>query len=327
MRRGWLGYQTDGLGRLRAGVQGWQDPFGQTLASSERHFEMGGLSWARTFPAFGNMNMLLGVFSLFEGDVKRADDAMLLTLDLDWQISERHSLGLAAYYLPDNGEYSYPTAPAYDSAWDAWFGVRGSTELAYVPLNAFAIYNPGQRKELGGAPTFTHEGVALKLEAGPVPIGYGKLSFQTLYSTNFRTVAQSERDNFGAQGYWSYLVLTSPSGPSDVNDLGVSLQNRGLGLFTAQAKYDYSIFERLTGTFSAGWLRSATTNPTSGATDMGTELANIFTFDFGGGLKLDFGAAVLFTGDFYKTSPAAPRPDDLWEAFARLQLEFGSPER
>ncbi len=46
---------------------------------------------------------------------------------------------------------------------------------------------------------------------------------------------------------------------------------------------------------------------------MGTELANVFTFDFGGGLIADFGASVLFTGDFYKTSPAAPRPDNLYE--------------
>ena len=75
-----------------------------------------------------------------------------------------------------------------------------------------------------------------------------------------------------------------------------------MGLFTAQGKYDYSIFERLTGTFSVCWLRSATTNPTSGATDMGTELANILTFDFGGGLKLDLGAAVFFTGDFFDQS-------------------------
>ena len=141
-------------------------------------------------------------------------------------------------------------------------------------------------------------------------------------SDEFRTVAQSVRDNFGAQGYWSYLVITSADGPSDVNDLGVSLQNRSLGLFTVQAKYDYPIFDRLSGRIAAGWLRSATVNPTSGATDMGTELANVFTFDFGGGLKADFGASVLFTGDFYKTSPAAPRPDNLYEAFTRLQLEF-----
>ena len=124
----------------------------------------------------------------------------------------------------------------------------------------------------------------------------------------FRTVAQSARDNFGAEGYWSYLMLVTPQGYTDVNDMGVSLQNRGCGLFTVQTKYDYPIFRRLTGTIAVGWLRSDTPNPANGSTDMGTELGNDFTLDFGGGLKADMGAAVLFTGDFYKPSAGAPPP-------------------
>lgn len=202
-----------------------------------------------------------------------------------------------------------------------------------VPVNAFFLYNPGQRKELGGLPTYNHHGFATKLETGPLPVGPGTWSVQLLYATGnarpgqthsneFRTIAQSTRDNFGAQGYWSYLVITSPHGPSDVNDLGVSLQNRGLGLFTVQTKYEYPILERLRGAIAVGWLRAATRRPASNATDMGTELANIFTYDFGGGLKADFGASVLFTGDFYQASPLGPPPDTLYEAFARVQLEF-----
>ena len=156
-----------------------------------------------------------------------------------------------------------------------------------------------------------------------MPVWCGRLSAQTLFSTDeFRTIAQSLRDNFGAQGYWSYLALTSPHGPSDVNDLGVSLQNRGLGLFTVQSKYEYDVHECLSGMFAVGWLRSTETNPMSGASEMGTELVKMFTYDFGGGLKADLGAAVLFTGDFYKPAPGAPQPDTLWEVFSRVQLEF-----
>ena len=107
-----------------------------------------------------------------------------------------------------------------------------------------------------------------------------------------------------------------------MNDLGASLQNRGLGLFTAQAKYDYPICERLVGTTACGWLRSDARNPASQSTAMGTELAQMFTFDFGYGLKSDFGAAVFFTGDFYRATPAAASPEDLYEAFTRIQLEF-----
>lgn len=195
------------------------------------------------------------------------------------------------------------------------------------------LYNPGARAPFGGQPRFTHEGWATKVEMGPIRLGPGKWSTQLLYSTGnqntsdnysseFRTIAQSARDNFGAQSYWSYLVITSPQGPSDVNDLGVSLQNRGLGLFTVQTKYEYPLLERLLGTIAVGWLRSTAPNPTNGATNIGTELANVFTYDFGGGLKTDIGASVLFTGDFYKSYAAAPQSDTLWEAFARLQLEF-----
>jgi hypothetical protein len=48
----------------------------------------------------------------------------------------------------------------------------------------------------------------------------------------------------------------------------------------------------------------------------------MFTYNFGGGLTLDIGAAVLFTGDFYRASPGAASPDNLYEGFTRLQLEF-----
>ena len=102
-------------------------------------------------------------------------------------------------------------------------------------------------------------------------------------------------------------MLITPQGYSDVNDMGVSLQNRGLGLLTVQTKYDYPIFQRLSGTMAAGWLRSDRPNPANGSTDMGTEVGHDFTLDFGGGLKADMGAAVLFTGDFYKPRPP-PRP-------------------
>lgn len=100
------------------------------------------------------------------------------------------------------------------------------------------------------------------------------------------------------------------------------MQNRGCGLFAVQTKYDYPISRRLSGTIAVGWLRSDTPNPANGSTNMGIELGDNFTLDFGGGLKADLGAAVLFTGDFYKPSAIAPRPDTLYEAFARVQLEF-----
>ena len=330
LRRGWLAYQNDAVGRLQAGIQGWQDSFGQTLASSDWDFSVGGLSWARSA---GDTRMLFGAFALDEADAAEADDAILFTLDLDWAPAESHRLGFSLYYLSDRGAYSYPTRPPYDSSWDLWAGLRAATTFWQTPVNAFVLYNTGQRRDFGAVPLFIHRGFAVKFEVGPIPLAYGEASLQTLYSTGdhdtsdrfsneFRTVAQSARDNFGAQGYWSYLVLTSPHGPSDVNDLGVSLQNQGFGLFTLQGKYDYPISGRLSGSLIAGWLRSATDRDINGGKELGTELAQMFTIDFGGGLVADFGVAVLFTGDFYQTARVAPHPVNLWEAFTRVQLEF-----
>ena len=330
LRYGYLAYHDDDVGRLQAGIQGWQDSFSQTLFSSDWDFSVGGLSWVRKFPDFNNSQMKFGIFELVEGNAQLVDQSYLVTLDIDQPVGEKNSIGFSVYYLPDRGGYSYPTpvfAP-YKSAWDVWLGARFRLDLPIVPINGFAVYNMGEREDFG-APIFQHDGVALKLEAGAVPIGPGKVSCQTVYATGgdtpgggFRTVAQSARDNFGSEGYWSYLMLATPQGYTDVNDAGVSLQNRGYGLLTMQTKYEYPICCRLSGTLAAGWLRSDRPNPANGSTDMGTELGNDFTLDFGGGLKADFGVSVLLTGDFYKASPAAAHPDDVYEAFTRLQLEF-----
>ena len=331
LRYGYLAYHTETVGRVQAGIQGWQDDFGQTLFSSDWDFSVGGVSWVRRFPTTGNTQARVGLFELVEGETEIVDDSYLVTLDLDQPLAEEHAVGLSVYFLPDRGGYSYP-APVfspYKSAWDAWVGGRLRLALPVVPVNGFAICNVGAREDAGDLPTRHHDGVALKLEGGPAPVGPGAVSTQALYSTGdksagggFRTVAQSARDNFGAEGYWSYLMLVTPQGATDVNDLGVSLQNRGCGLFTVQAKYYYPIVERLSGTAAAGWLHADRDNPANGASDMGTELGNSFTLDLGGGLKVDFGAAVLFTGDFYKASAEAPTPDTLYEGFARIQLVF-----
>jgi hypothetical protein len=202
-----------------------------------------------------------------------------------------------------------------------------------VPLSGFLIFNTGERHDFAPAGSFKHTGWAANAEIGPVPVGAGKFSTQVMASSGdstpgvgssdeFRTVAQTARDNFGSEGYWSYMHIMTPNGPDDVNDLGVSLQNRGLGLLTFQAKYEYPLTCKLTSTSAAGWFRSMKVNPVSGSSNMGTEIAQMFTYDFGGGLKLDVGAAMLFTGNFYAASPTGPTPEKLYECFARLQLEF-----
>jgi hypothetical protein len=341
LRRGWIAYQDDCWGKWRAGFLDWHDSFGDTLASSDYEFDIGGVDWTKVFKECNNLRVVLAALYLSDLPLITTEDvplgthtAWLLTADVDQPIGEKSSVGGSVYFLPDRGDYSYPTFFPYKSAWDLWLGLRGKTVVFdTLPLNGFVLLNTGERDDDFGNTVFRHTGFAGKFEVGPVPLGPGKLSTQLLYASGsdhpgvgttseFRTVAQSFRDNFGAEGYWSYLQLTSPNGPSDVQDLGISLQNRGFGLLTAQVKYEYPICGKLSGTSAVGYLRSAAHNSANGSQDMGTELTQMFTYNFGHGLTLDLGAAVLFTGDFYKESPTSPSPNDLWEAFGRLQLEF-----
>jgi hypothetical protein len=340
LRRGWIAYKDDDCGKIRVGVLDWHDSFGDTLASSDYEFDIAGVDWTKTYSDLGNLKVVLGAFvmiddaTLFDSvtTTPGSHDAFLFTCDVDKPIGDCFSIGGSIYYIDDHGGYSYPTFGAYRSSWDLWCGLRARSTAKDLPWNAFVIYNPGQRDDFAG-PIFKHDGWAAKVEAGPIPFGPGKFSAQVLWSTGeshptsndsteFRTVAQTYRDNFGAQGYWGYLWITSPNGPSDVKDLGVSLQNRSLGLLTAQAKYELPLSKKLTSTTAAGWLWSTANNPTSDSKNIGPEIGEMFTYNFGGGLTFDLGVAVLFTGNFYAESPGGPRPADLWMAFSRLQLEF-----
>lgn len=338
LRRAWMAYKDEGLGKVRVGFLDWHDSFHDTLASADYDFNVAGVDWVKTVSGLNNLRLSAAVLLLSDQAFATTNPpvnnpgrsaAVLYALDVDQPITDRLSVGGSAYLLDDQGRYSYPTI-AYRNATDAWLGVRAKWTNDVLPLAAFALANPGQRTDLDGV-VRRHAGWATWVEAGPLPVACGKLSGQLLYASGgsgsgtggeFRTIAQSYRDNFGSQGYWSYLHLTTPNAPGDVSDLGVGLQNRGLGLLTAQAKFELPLSKCLTSTTAAGYLQSAIRNPANGSRVMGTEVAEMFTFDFGGGLKLDTGAAVLFTGDFYRPAPGAAKEPVLWEAFSRLQLEF-----
>lgn len=326
LRRAFLTYQKEGLGKFKVGIQDWSDSFGDTLASSDWDFNTGGIHYSRQFRDF---DLGLGVFKMWEGDnAIEGDDANLAVGDLSYVVDDKSKIGLGTYFLYDGSVYSYPSL-TYDTSWDVWTGLNAKTEIgSNAGINGFILTNYGERDD----PSWNHFGWAAKLEGSYKP-GYGKIGIQGLYasgekgadaddSDEFRTIAQSERDNFGAQGYWSYLSLTSPRGSSDVADLGVGLQNRGYGLITIQANYEFPIAKRLDGYLAAGWLRSAVDNSTNGENDMGTELVAEASYDLGGGLKLEGGAAYLFTGDFYKAGASSNDPENLYELYSRMQFEF-----
>lgn len=186
-------------------------------------------------------------------------------------------------------------------------------------------------------PKWTHSGWAVKGNIDYRVEGT-RLRFRTFYATGnegsfrdrsgaFRTIAQSARDDFGAQSYWSLLGLSSPRGPSDVNDLGVSVQNRGAGLLTFQGAVEQRLTDAASLYVALGWLSSAESNPTNDASDMGLELLGEAHWSLTGGMGVDVGASYLWTGEFYRAERSGGSPANLYEVYARFQLEFavGAP--
>jgi len=328
LRRGYVWLKPSDDSEVRVGVQAWSDAFGDVLASGDWDFNTGGVLYKADRDS---LKYSTGLFILGDTDVASAsDDTFLFTLDGDY-IQENWEAGASIYYLNDRGDYSYGAfggpGAAYNNSSDVWLGVRGAYQFDMFALNGFLIYNTGETE----TPDWDHNGVAIKLGASAdTPVGALKVQF--LYASGdddltdndsgeFRTIAQSERDNFGSQGYWSFLGISSPRGSSDVNDLGIGLQNRGLGLITLQAGLDIEVKEDLTCYVATGWLQSAEDNPVSNASDMGIEFLGEAIWNLYDGFNFEVGAAYLFTGDFYEAAGGSS-PDDLFELFARLQLEF-----
>jgi hypothetical protein len=338
LRRAWLAYKDSDWGKVRVGFLDWHDEFDDTMASSDYDFNIAGIDWENTFKDCNNLHARAAMLLLDDQAFATTDPtdepgshtAILYAVDVDQPLGSKSSIGGSIYYLNDGGDYSYPTIGPYSSSWDLWIGLRGKYAEGPAPVTGFVLMDTGGLHTFG--PTYHHTGWAGQVELGPIPLGPGKFSTQLVVSSGssdgsfgesqFRTLAQTNRDNFGAEGYWSYMHITSANGPSDVNDLGVSLQNQGYGLFTPQARYELPLCKKLLSTSSIGWFRTTATNPNSGGSVIGTELAQMFSYDFGGGLTLDVGAAVLFTGDYYRASQTAPDPQNIYEGFARLQLEF-----
>src|SRR3989304_10130559 len=82
-----------------------------------------------------------------------------------------------------------------------------------------------------------------------------RLSVMGLLTTGDETPAkgfQTLEGIVGSSGYWAYTYIFTAHGPSDVNDFGLEIGNRGRGLGTGQAKLDISVTDRLAAQIMAG---------------------------------------------------------------------------
>ncbi|MBI4332304.1 MAG: hypothetical protein HY673_13590 [Chloroflexi bacterium] len=326
--------------QFKVGIQDWTDGFGDVLASSDWDFNVGGIQGVTQV---GPLGLKLGYFKLFEGNTRRSDDSDLYAVDTEYHFSKSSQAGFHLYWMDDKSNKRSEDDPRRigSTRKDVWLGLDTSTALGALGLKGFAIFNAGKENGDGGR-DICNRGWAFKLE-GSYRIGAARVSLQGLYATGedgssqdrssrtFRTIGQSVRDGFGAQGYWSYLGIFTPHGPSDTNDLGVSLQNRGYGLTTVQGKVEFPITGRLDGYLAGGWLRSSAENP-RGDQDMGFEFLAEGRYNLGSlfsglsrkldaGVYLEFGSSLAFLGDFYRfTLP--DDPDNLFQFYSRLQMEF-----
>ncbi len=339
---------------VRAGVLPWEDRFGERPTFADplwgiNRVATGGAPLANSDWDFSVSGVTLEVYAgdawhyalgalLLDRDARAGggqDGSWLLTVDLDREIGS--SLwGASVYYLRDDAGYSYggfggPAAAsgaAVERSRDLWVGGRAHVEHAGGSTGVFLILNSGEIPALG----WSHAGWSAKV-ATTFPAGRGAVHLQGLYATGddgadpnrsgeFRTIAQSVRDGLGAQAYWSLVGLTSPRGPSDVNDLGIGLQNGGLGLRTLQAGYEHPVADRWTAYLAAGWLRADAPRPANGSTAIGTELLAEARWGMGAMMALEFGASVLLAGDYFKPDAAALVPAALHQVYSRWQLEF-----
>ena len=354
LRRGFLWYEPTDGSLLRVGILDWHDRFGERprfddaesshwavdaydserapLANSVWDFSVGGVTY--DFEAKDVWHGSLGAMVLSQGDTLGGDgSALLFASDLDREVGAS-LYGVSAYYLRDRGGYSYgdfggpSSGSPIERSWDFWLGARGHHDFLGVRPSYFFIWNRGATE----SPEWRHSGWAVK---GALDYAFGStvVSFQSYYSTGsdgssrersgeFRTIAQSTRDGLGAASYWSFLGLSSARGPSDVADLGVSLQNLGLGLRTVQASLRHSWNERFSSYLAFGGLSSAQPRPRSGSRSMGVELLGEASWRLAGAMVLDVGGAYFWTGDFYRRGPATDSPANLYEIYARFQLEL-----
>jgi hypothetical protein len=349
LRRGHFWFKPTSYSLLRAGVIGWEDRFGQRptfgdslwaidrsdasrapLANSAWGFQVGGVTFEASVADGWHYRVGTLVLQRADRTIVGNGSSLLFTGDVDREVGSG-LIGLSSYYLRDRGNYSYGRfggpGPS-DGNWDLWLGGRAHLATGRAESALFLIWNRGDISDAG----WSHLGWAAKW-AMDIPFERGTLRWQTLYSTGddgsdpsrsgeFRTIAQSVRDNLGAQSYWSLVGITSPRGPSDLTDLGVGLQNDGHGLFTMQAGWEHPLSASWSLYGAGAWLRADEPNPVSGASNMGTELLGEARWKMASILALDFGGSWLFTGDFFRTGPAGAKPASLYQLYARWQLEF-----
>lgn len=312
IRYGFVYYNLSEKLNFSAGILPLTDRVGRVLFDADWDFNVGGITLGGKL---GKGDYRLGYVRLMDyvgsGSINSIGiNNELLIADYDIPFSDNFTAGGHFYAL---------TGPFNNVSSEMWFGATATAKLEPVTLNGMFLYNTG---EIGGE---THGGMAMKLEAS-IELGKAKWSLEALYTSGDKVdslgVAEISgrfitlHQLVGTAGYWGYMHIFTPAGPSDVNDLGLEPGNGGAGLTTIQTKLDFPIIEKkLNGQIFGGWFSA--NEERNGSINMGIEAGGMLTYSFSQYLNLEAGAAYAAIGEFYTDNP-----DGLLEVFSRLQFTW-----
>lgn len=318
VRYGYVYYRPITDTYLAAGIIPLSDRLGDTLFSADWDFNVGGIV---ADGKLGTLGYRAAYVRLVDG-VATADDrevvgenSDLITLDFAVEPAESIELGSHFYYLYA-GEDIALEAGLPGEVQQAWIGLSAQGEFDGGEINGFAVVNTGEFGDVDNT------GYSAKVEAKWDAHQSVNIAAQVLYSSgdldgenSYRTV----QGIFGVEGYWAYTHLFTANGPSDVNDLGIDLDQGGLGLLTGQARVRSALLPWLDNDVFVGVFQSGDQNEL-GNDFLGTEVGTMFVLKPEEYLALDVGFAGAFLGDFFDSENDSA--SNLYEVFARFQLHI-----
>ncbi len=332
IRYGYL-YFPAGPGRVMAGILPANDQVDQMLFSADWDFNVGGVAYAGSA---GSFNWRAAYVRLVEGQalivnpsVRDDEDEHFLILDLNSKTGGV-DVGLHIYSALGEvcidstsvplGTCSDPSTTPTSKLNQTWIGAHATAKIDTVNLHGVVMYNTGK---IGNQ---SNDGFLIRLEPS-VNLGSVNVSLLGIYSSGDRggTGFMTVQGLLGTGGYWGYTYIFSPHGPSDVNDFGLEVGNRGYGLITIQGKVDVPLTDRISAQAVAGWFRSVEDMPAGMgrfSKNLGTEFGVQIAANVGKHMNLEFGGAVASLGDAAKWNYQGNDRSSVNEIFARLQLEF-----
>jgi hypothetical protein len=311
LRYGFVYYDYKETFSLQAGILPITDQVGRLLFDADWDFNVGGITVGGKTT---KINYRAGYVRLVDGVGATGIDSIskngnMFLADFNYTIKNDIQFGLHLYGLTAPAELGL-ALPKYE----LWPAITFDAGLKKLRLNMTLIINSGKIE------TTTHLGFATKAET-VIKLGKTKLSLLGLFATGddagkIKNQFTSLHNQTGTAGFWAYLHIFTPVGPSDVNDLGLNPGNGGAGLLTFQGKFDFPLKTgKLNGQLYTGYVSAA--KKRNSTTFMGAEFGGMLTYSFSRFLNLELGVAYAAMGDFYKKDA-----DNLLEAFSRIQFTW-----